>query len=58
VERMTGIEPAFSAWGLYGPCHTCVAQLRNGQVLDQRDSVVADYVPKMNVTPNAVFPKE
>jgi hypothetical protein len=35
-----------------------VGQLRAGQMLDQRDAVVADYVPKMNVTPNAVATKE
>jgi hypothetical protein len=42
----------------YGPCHGCVAQLRDGQLLDQREAVVADYVPKMNVTPNAVATKD
>jgi hypothetical protein len=42
----------------YGPCTVCVGQLRAGQVLDQRAAETQDYIPKMNVTPNAVATKE
>ena len=42
----------------YGPCRSCVSQLRANQGLDQREVVAAEYVPKMNVTPNAVATKE
>jgi hypothetical protein len=42
----------------YGPCTVCVGQLHRGQALDQRATEVAEYVPKMNVTPNAVALKE
>ena len=42
----------------YGPCHACVQQLRATQGLDQRDVEAVEYVPKMNVTPNAVALKE
>ena len=42
----------------YGPCSACRLQLRarfagEGRVVD-----VAEYVPKMNVTPNAVALKD
>jgi len=41
----------------YGPCTACRAELRalGG---DRRDVVEEDYVPKMNVTPNAVALKD
>ncbi len=41
----------------YGPCTSCRRELRalGGE---QRDVVEEDYVPKMNVTPNAVALKE
>ena len=42
----------------YGPCGACVGELRAKIGLDQKDVGVADYVPKMNVTPNAVASKE
>ena len=42
----------------YGPCATCVDELRARVRLDKTDVEVADYVPKMNVTPNAVASKE
>jgi hypothetical protein len=42
----------------YGPCATCVVELRAGQVLSKQDAVLQDYIPKMNVTPNAVASKE
>ncbi len=41
----------------YGPCTSCRAELR-GIGGEQRDIVEEDYVPKMNVTPNAVALKE
>jgi hypothetical protein len=42
----------------YGPCHACRDQLkqlfrREGRVIE-----LAEYVPKMNVTPNAVALKD
>jgi hypothetical protein len=42
----------------YGPCGDCRAQLRATQRLDTQHAVLADYVPKMNVTPNAVASKD
>jgi hypothetical protein len=42
----------------YGPCGACIAVLRDTQGLGQKDVAVADYVPKMNVTPNAVATKD
>jgi hypothetical protein len=42
----------------YGPCNTCVGELRAGQALERQAVVAADYIPKMNVTPNAVATKE
>ena len=42
----------------YGPCASCRSELRTTQRLDAKAGVVADYVPKMNVTPNAVASKE
>jgi hypothetical protein len=41
----------------YGPCSPCRAQLRADQAGEARD-VAVDYVPKMNVTPNAVASKD
>jgi hypothetical protein len=41
----------------YGPCTPCRAELR-GLGGEARDIVEADYVPKMNVTPNAVALKD
>lgn len=48
----------FTRQRFYGPCDPCVLELRSGQQMDKTDVVVADYVPKMNVTPNAVATKE
>ena len=40
---------------LYGPCPTCRGALRAAYSGEARTDVeVADYEPKMNVTPNAV----
>lgn len=41
----------------YGPCGSCRSALR-GLGGQQRDVAEADYVPKMNVTPNAVALKD
>jgi len=46
------VEPA------YGPCSSCRAELRAGLGGEAREVVQEDYVPKMNVTPNAVALKE
>ena len=42
----------------YGPCDSCIEQLKATQTLNKQDAVVEDYVPKMNVTPNAVATKD
>jgi hypothetical protein len=42
----------------YGPCASCRAELRARYVGEARHVEVAEYVPKMNVTPNAVALKD
>jgi hypothetical protein len=42
----------------YGPCEECRAQLKATLGNEARDVEVAEYVPKMNVTPNAVATKD
>ena len=42
----------------YGPCSPCRDELRATYLGEQREVEVAEYVPKMNVTPNAVALKE
>lgn len=42
----------------YGPCDGCRAELRMKFEGEGRDVEVAEYVPKMNVTPNAVALKD
>ena len=42
----------------YGPCHTCRIDLRAKFLSAGRVVDVAEYVPKMNVTPNAVALKD
>ncbi len=42
----------------YGPCTSCRAELRAKYVGEGRVIEVAEYVPKMNVTPNAVATKD
>ena len=42
----------------YGPCSSCRAELRATFTGEGRDVEVAEYVPKMNVTPNAVALKD
>lgn len=43
---------------LYGPCSPCRAELRASLGGEQSELVTEDYIPKMNVTPNAVALKE
>jgi hypothetical protein len=43
---------------LYGPCTDCRAELRVAFAGEARDVEVEEYVPKMNVTPNAIASRE
>ncbi len=42
----------------YGPCEPCCVALRAKFLIVGRDVEVAEYVPKLNVTPNAVALKD
>ena len=42
----------------YGPCSTCRDALRAAFVREAKVIEVAEYEPKMNVTPNAVALKD
>lgn len=42
----------------YGPCYTCRTLLRSTYASEGRVIEFAEYVPKMNVTPNAVAVKD
>lgn len=42
----------------YGPCDECRVQLRAQYLSEGRHVEVAEYEPKMNVTPNAVALKD
>jgi hypothetical protein len=42
----------------YGPCDTCRDDLRARSVREAKVIELAEYEPKMNVTPNAVALKE
>ncbi len=42
----------------YGPCASCREVLRAELGGEARDIAETDYVPKMNVTPNAVATKD
>ena len=42
----------------YGPCSPCRTTLRAELGGEAREVEAADYVPKMNVTPNAVALKD
>lgn len=42
----------------YGPCTSCRTELRVKFLSEGRIVVVAEYEPKMNVTPNAVALKD
>ena len=44
------------AW--YGPCTSCRQELRSQLRGEAHELAAADYVPKMNVTPNAVATKD
>ncbi|MGI8756126.1 MAG: hypothetical protein ACR2MB_09740 [Acidimicrobiales bacterium] len=48
--------PTTEAW--YGPCPSCRAELRATFAGEQRQVATSDYVPKVNVTPNAVATKD
>jgi hypothetical protein len=43
---------------LYGPCDSCRGELRAKYQLEGRVVELAEYEPKMNVTPNAVALKD
>ena len=43
---------------LYGPCEACRHDLRARFVTEARIVELAEYEPKMNVTPNAVALKD
>jgi hypothetical protein len=42
----------------YGPCDECRTELRRTGRVEARVVEVAEYEPKMNVTPNAVATKD
>ena len=42
----------------HGPCETCRDELRAAFAQEGRIVEVAEYEPKINVTPNAVAPKD
>ena len=42
----------------YGPCERCVTELRAKFDAVARDVEAAEYIPQMNVTPNAVATKD
>jgi hypothetical protein len=42
----------------YGPCDDCRSQLREAFRREGRVTELAEYEPKMNVTPNAVALKD
>lgn len=49
----TAVEQRF-----YGPCASCITELHARYEGGARAVDTTDYVPKMNVTPNAVAVKE
>lgn len=42
----------------YGPCDDCVEKLKVSQNLNKQAAAATEYIPKMNVTPNAVATKD
>lgn len=42
----------------YGPCSSCCEELKNAFARDAKVVEIAEYEPKMNVTPNAVALKD
>jgi hypothetical protein len=49
----TAVEQRF-----YGPCASCATALHTKYDAVARDVEAAEYVPQMNVTPNAVATKD
>ena len=49
----TSVEQRF-----YGPCAGCVTELHTKYDAVAREVEAAEYVPQMNVTPNAVATKD
>jgi hypothetical protein len=47
-----------AAEAFYGPCESCRTTLRLTLGGEAREVEAVDYVPKMNVTPNAVATKD
>jgi hypothetical protein len=61
IDAMSVTCPRCNAAGeerFYGPCTACRAELRAQYLGEGRIIEVAEYVPKMNVTPNAVASKD
>ena len=61
MELMTVTCPRCGGVGeerFYGPCTACRTELRAAFQREARVVEVAEYVPKMNVTPNAVALKD
>ena len=46
------------AMAYYGPCETCLGELRVRYQAERSEVARVDYEPKMNVTPNAVALKD
>ena len=42
----------------YGPCGNCRTELRSTHSGERRELAQVEYIPKMNVTPNAVATKD
>ena len=42
----------------YGPCDGCIGELKIAQNLNKQEAQASEYIPKMNVTPNAVATKD
>jgi DnaJ-class molecular chaperone len=61
IDAMSVTCPRCGAAGeerFYGPCTSCRTELRAKYLGEGRVVEVAEYVPKMNVTPNAVALKD
>ena len=61
IDKTTGTCPRCGAEAserFYGPCTSCRTELRAKFLSEGRVVEVAEYVPKMNVTPNAVALKD
>ncbi len=53
-----GVSLAATGQEFYGPCPTCIAELKAKYAGLGRAVEAGEYAPKMNVTPNAVATKE